>query len=160
MPYFLIRCFRATETNIFLNGATEQIRLLCNKSDMFTQLMTVDLSDIHAINQNTSAGHVIKSRDQLDQCALSGTGTSDNSRCLSGPGRKRNIFQNRFFPIRITEINMFKYNFFYRFSIIMYTLRADSLICDIRRHIHHCLYTFGRNIRTGIHHEHKAEQHH
>ena len=47
-----------------------------------------------------------------------------------------------------------------RKSIVMYTLRADRLICDIRRHIHHCLYTFGRNIRTRIHHEHKAEQHH
>ena len=91
MPYFLIRCFRATETNIFLNGATEQIRLLCNKSDMFTQLMTVDLSDIHAINQNTSAGHVIKSRDQLDQCALSGTGRS----CDQDMRHFRNIRNDR-----------------------------------------------------------------
>ena len=126
---------------------------------MLTQFMTVHLPDIHTIDQHTTAGHIIKSRDQLYQRTLAGSGTADDCQRFPCFCRKRNIFQDSFFTIRIAEIHVIKHNFFYMLSDIRNRLFLRNLILNIRCHIHHHFDTFGRNIGTGIHHKYEAEQH-
>jgi len=70
-------------------------------------MLLIDLRDIAAVQQNLSAGGVVKARDQIDQRALAAAGRADDADGFAGMDLQRDVLQD-ILAGRIGEKDMVK----------------------------------------------------
>ena len=83
-----IRCIRCTESYIGRNRSREQNSLLRNKTDILSHALHSEVSYILSVYRYRTLRNIIESREELNQCTLTTTGTSYDRRSLSRLGLK------------------------------------------------------------------------
>ena len=75
---------------ILLDGRREELRLLGNKADAATELCGVQVTHIHAVDENFARARVVEAEEEVNRCRLPAA-TLANERGR-GPGRHRQLY--------------------------------------------------------------------
>ena len=68
-----------TESDIVEDGVIEQDRLLVHIAHQASEAVDLDVADVSAVDFYRAAGHVVESRDEIDQCGFARAGFTDDS---------------------------------------------------------------------------------
>ena len=65
--------------HIVAKGSLKEYSLLGNDADAGAEILLADVADVFPVQGHRTGIRVIESRKEIDQCALSGTGSSDDA---------------------------------------------------------------------------------
>jgi len=75
--HFFIRGFGAAKKDIFAHRAVEKIDILQHDAGLLAQRFQIEPADIHAVQADAAALHIVETRDQADQGGFSHAGGAD-----------------------------------------------------------------------------------
>ena len=81
---FLIRCIGVAPAHVLFNGSGKQHILLQHHSNVVAQGFEIVLAHVHAAHFYASLGHVIQSRNQLNQRAFCTARSADDAHRFAG----------------------------------------------------------------------------
>src|SRR5439155_5752572 len=97
--------FRPGIRDVLGDAGREQYGLLQNNSELVPQVGQPVISQIPSIQQNCTAGRVVKTSQQAEQCSLSRAGSARDAYARSGRNLERDVVKNRMaFVIRERNI--------------------------------------------------------
>ncbi len=108
LPELLVGGRRRAVAKVAGDGPREQERLLRNDPDAAPEVLSIDLLDVHAIDQHLAAGRVVEARDQVDQRRFAAAGAADDRGRLARPRAERDPVQDRVFRTRVAELHVAK----------------------------------------------------
>ena len=86
---------QAPVADVVHDGAAEQHRILQHHPHLAAQRPAVQRADVEAVQADLAAVDLVEAHDQVHQCRLAGAGGADDRDRLPGPGRQRQVGDQR-----------------------------------------------------------------
>ena len=85
-------------------------KISCSTTAKFSaQRFQIPLAQVHAVQQNPAALHIVKAHQQIRNRRLAGTGVAHQRNRLTGLDLERNVLENPVF-IFVSKPNIFKFD--------------------------------------------------
>ena len=99
MDQLLVCGILIAPAEVFPDRSGEEDILLENDSHSVTKRLKIVLPHIASADLHSALRHIVKTRNQLDQCCLCGAGTADDADGGAGRNLEINVSQGKFFVL-------------------------------------------------------------